>query len=192
MLTGIFSFPSFSYCLSGNFIRQGSSQCMLDSGTAFADCTHWNTSSITNVKASYTFLDQLLPNISTIGRECLQNVITTLDSLYHDENGSLYPPPPSEDCTTNCVLTVRSDRNCSASRSVLLLEQVQRQEAGELMRYLSFGRENSCVMEMECCNLSLPMPQEMCSMQCKRGMDRGRERRGREKERGKSFKSVSS
>ena len=96
-------------------------------------------------------------------------VITVLDSLYHDDSGSTYPPPPREECATNCALTVRANRKCQTS--VLLLEQVRQEEARNSLRSLRIGRDDLCAIELECCNLSRVILQQTCSIQCKRKRD---------------------
>ena len=117
--------------------------------------------------AMTTFIasDQIFPDIAAIGQACVESVISGLNSLYRDTNGDLHLQPISRDCATNCVLTVRDEQTCDTS--VLLLEQVYRQEAVEFLNKLRNGGLDSCVVGLDCCgNLSLAIPL-ICSESCR-------------------------
>lgn len=114
---------------------------------------------------TYIILDNIFPDIAAISGACVESVVSGLNSLYHDANGDLNLPPISGDCATNCVLTVRDEQNCDTS--VLLLEQVHRQEAMEFLNNLRNGRLDSCVVGMDCCgDLSQAIP-PICSESCR-------------------------
>ena len=80
-----------------------------------------------------------------------------MESLYQADAGNPSPAPPSPEFATNCVLTVRNNRNCEMS--VLLLEQVFQEEAVELVNNLRDEPQTGrCVIRLECCDVSQPFP----------------------------------
>jgi hypothetical protein len=102
------------------------------------------------------FTNQILPTIATADRECVQNVISGMESLYRIETSGPTPPSPRQECATNCVLTVRHNKNCNTS--VLLLEGVFRQEAMELLSDLEDIQTELCTVRLQCCGMSQPLP----------------------------------
>ena len=161
--------PTCRFCFSGNNIspKALNSQCRLDPNLTLADCTYWSPTSLSNgmttTGTTYIVVDQILPDIDAISGACVESVINGLDSLYYDANGDLNPPPASRDCTTNCVLSVRNDKTCETS--MLLLEQVYRQEARDFLNSMRIGTLDSCVIGLDCCgDLSQAIP-TICSEQ---------------------------
>ena len=106
--------------------------------------------------AAEIITDQILPTIANANRECVRNVISGIESMYRAETGEPTPPPPRQECATNCVLTVRNNNNCDTS--VLLLERVFREEAIEFLNNLSDEQTDLCTIGLECCDISQPLP----------------------------------
>lgn len=102
------------------------------------------------------FVDQILPTIATADSECIQNVIRVMESLYRTEIGGPTPPTPRQECATNCVLTVRHNKNCNTS--VLLLQGVFHEEAIEFLSDLRDVQTELCTIGLECCGMSQPLP----------------------------------
>lgn len=152
----------FCFVVNSNDPQNG--QCRLDQNLNFTDCTRWNHTSIMDVTTD-TELEQISPSISAIGEECVRNVVEAVQLLYRattdneDEDEDDIPPPPRRECATNCVLTVRS-KTCNTS--VLLLEQVYREEAMEYLNDLRNEQDETCVIGLECCDLSQPL-QPICT-----------------------------
>ena len=129
----------------------------VDPNATSADCTRWNHRSFNSgIAAESIFTNQILPTISAADSECVQNVISGMESLYRAETGGPTPPPPRQECATNCVLTVRNNKNCETS--VLLLEQVFREEAIEYLNDLRDLQTELCTVGLKCCNISQPPP----------------------------------
>lgn len=137
-----------------------SGQCLqeLDPNVTFADCTLWNPNVFSrNIMATEEiFTDQILPTIASADSECIQNVISGMESLYHAETRGPTPSPPRRECVTNCVLTVRHNKNCNTS--VLMLQGVFRQEAIEFLSDLRDLQTELCTLGLQCCGMSQPLP----------------------------------
>ena len=121
--------------------------------TTANDCTRWNQTAIKNILSTDS---QILPSISNnIGRECIENVLSAVASLYGTkipEDGDL-----RQECAINCVLTVHNSKTCDIS--VLLLEQVFRQEITNFMNDLRTKQtSDACTIGLECCDQSQPLP----------------------------------
>ena len=105
--------------------------------------------------------DQILPTVSNnIGSECAENVISAVSSLYRakiplDINRDL-----GQECVTNCVLTVSNSKICDIS--VLLLEDVFRGEVINFLNDLAAKQTDVCVIGLECCGQSQPLPSSIC------------------------------
>ena len=154
------------FCLDGNFYDQEIVQCKLDPSIAFADCTHWNPNTLNSLTTADASLisSQLLPNISAISEACFETILEGVASMYHAESGENPPPPARQECSTNCVLTVRNVRTCEAS-SVLLLERVYHEEAVEFLTKLKNRSFSACQIGMDCCGISRQLPSSC--MKCK-------------------------
>jgi hypothetical protein len=145
----------FRFCFTGDVLN-GDCEQERDPSTTFADCTRWNPNNTTIIAIDKIIADQILPTITTADSECVQNIISGMESLYRIETDGPTPPPPREECATNCVLTVRHNENCNTS--VLLLEGVFRQEAMELLGDLDGIQTQLCTVGLQCCGMSQPLP----------------------------------
>lgn len=141
------------FCFTGE-----STQCLQEFNpnvTTVSDCTRWNHTAIKNVLTTDTILDQILPSVSNnIGRECVENVMSAVSSLYRTK----IPPDGdlSQECATNCVLTVRNSKTCDTS--VLLLERVFHGEVISFLSDLRTKQTDACTIGLECCGQSQPLP----------------------------------
>ena len=127
-----------------------------DPNTTSADCTRWNPSTNSIITIDKIIADQILPTIATADSECVQNVISGMESLYRIETDDPTPARPRQECATNCVLTIRNNKNCNTS--VLLLEGVFREEAMELLGDLEGIQTQLCTVGLQCCDMSQPLP----------------------------------
>ena len=144
----------FRLCFTGDLQNR---QCQQDQdpNTTTSDCTRWNPNRNNIFAAEEIITDQILPTIAADDNECVQNVISGMESLYRIETGGPTPSPRRE-CATNCVLTVRHNKNCNTS--VLLLEGVFRQEAIEFLNNLEDVQTELCTVGLQCCDVSQPLP----------------------------------
>lgn len=141
-----------------NELQNGPCQQELDPNATTADCTRWNPTIFNRNIATEEifFTNQILPTIATADSECVQNVISGMESLYRIETDGPTPAPPRRECATNCVLTVRHNDDCNTS--VLLLEGVFREEAMELLGDLEGIQTQLCTVGLQCCDMSQPLP----------------------------------